>query len=118
MQTNNGITISSVKTKGESYPGSRIEFEIFWNFESNKYSSIELNIGWVIESEKTKDVMSHCSEKLPVSQISGSKQFAIALPPGPHNYEGKLFSIKWLVEAYTGNLHHYASAPVDFALQV
>lgn len=101
--TNQSIGIELRETREFFVPGDILRGRLCWNSEFQP-STIELRLGWYVEGKDYRDVMSHAKNVYKMDRLVGIQDFEIALPIGPYSYTGKLFSLRWIIEASSKKL--------------
>ncbi len=89
------ITINLAATSFK--PGDVISGNVEFGFEGNRLpKELKIRLAWFTQGKSTQDKI-YCDEAIIPLQETGTFEFTLKPPPFPWSYEGKLFSVQWMV---------------------
>lgn len=105
-----------LETNGTEFrPGDELQLKVHLGAGvPGSVKKIRCSLGWVVEGSDRRNEFCHASELLPLTTKEGLAEknvtVTMKLPQGPLSYDGKLFSLRWLVQVEAGKL--MAEAPL------
>ncbi len=79
-------------------PGSEVGGRIVWVLDEPA-ESLEIRFLWYTEGRGTRDVGVVERRNLQGTGREGERSFRFVIPPGPYSFQGRLITLRWVVEA-------------------
>lgn len=95
------MDILKIHLRGEGAwlrPGSLIEGSVEWSL-AEAPESIEVRLLWYTEGRGSRDVGVVDRVRFENESSMGMREFNFSAPESPYSFEGKLITLKWVVEA-------------------
>ncbi|NOZ94806.1 MAG: hypothetical protein GXP47_08730 [Acidobacteria bacterium] len=79
-------------------PGAVLSGTVRWELDEPP-GRLELRLLWYTEGRGSRDVGVVRREGFEAPESSGKLSFRLSVPPGPYSFEGRIVTLRWLVEA-------------------
>jgi len=79
-------------------PGETVEGRLEWSLE-NPPERLEVRLLWFTEGRGTRDIGVVGRQSFENQPETGSLSFSIRAPDGPYSFEGRLITLRWIMEA-------------------
>jgi len=79
-------------------PGSTVEGNVEWALE-HVPERIEIRLLWYTEGRGTRDVGIVGRQSYTHQPDMGRQPFSLKAPDGPYSFEGRLITLRWILEA-------------------
>jgi len=88
-----------VEGQGRSIrPGEQVEGRLEWSLE-NPPERLEVRLLWFTEGRGTRDVGVVGRQSFEHQPETGNQAFSIRAPEAPYSFEGRLITLRWILEA-------------------